>query len=339
MTMQRILTFLAVSVAVASAAPVVRAAGSQPDNLSSQTIYGGEALTPSGAIRLNAWGGGDAVDNTGGAFTRAGHAIRIETGGLYQGGQIIFANGLPLGDVKADKSRFLQLVLSVGPSQKFAASSAAPPASGAQPGASFHIHWDAAKWVRVAQMTPPAGGSLPPDDTSGMAALPIQSLHVVLEFASGAQVEMMRPVRPGSGDINWLRTAIPISAIPLTGADASNATLKKIFIGSDSPASLMIGEIRIVTNVTPISAYAGEAQTVPTNSDVTFVGVGDGGASALKFEWDFDQPASFAAQAQGARVVHHFGKAGDYTVTLRVSDYDGIKNPATSTVVVHVTDQ
>jgi hypothetical protein len=102
---------------------------------------------------------------------------------------------------------------------------------------------------------------------------------------------------------------------------------------------LPMGEIRTVTDTTPLTADAGQPQTVPTNSSVSLVGEGEGGASMLQYDWDFDSRDSFVSQAQGNYVNHTFTKAGDYTVTLRVSDVDGLKAPATSTVVIHVTDQ
>ncbi len=344
------------------------AVDAQSDASSSLIIYAGNPMSAT-TMTVKAWGGGTAVDSTDGAYTKGGHGIRIETGGVYQGGQINFTQPVSLGNLKADKTRYLQFILSVAASNKYSASG---PIAASAASTSYHYHLPSGS-VQVAQAprpypgqpmpypgmpgqqpgvpggypgqpggmpgNPNAPAAAPSDVTSSIPTLPIQNLHVVLKFASGAQVDMIRPVRPGNGDSQWVAVSIPLAAIPVSDADAANAVLSAIFIGSDTAALLMIGEIRTVSNATPISAYAGEAQQVPTNTDVTFVATADGGVSALKFEWDFDHPDHFIDEAEGLSVVHHFSKAGTYKVTLRVSDVDGIKAAATATQTVTVSDQ
>ena len=189
-------------------------------------------------------------------------------------------------------------------------------------------------------MGPPVPGIPVPDQTSAPPPLPINDLHIILQFSDGDQVEMLRPVIANVGDdVNWLRASIPLAAIPVDSAESDDAHLTEMYVGSDAPATIAIGEIRTVTDATPLTADAGSAQTVPTNTEVTFVGEGEGGASMLKYDWNFDSPNNFASEAQGNRVTHTFTKAGDYVITLRVTDVDGLKPSATSTVTVHVNDQ
>ena len=71
-------------------------------------------------------------------------------------------------------------------------------------------------------------------------------------------------------------------------------------------------------------------------SPVVFHGTGDGGASALRYTWNFGASGTTAEEAEGQTVQTQYDTAGDYTVTLTVSDLDGIKKPATSTLAVHV---
>ena len=65
-----------------------------------------------------------------------------------------------------------------------------------------------------------------------------------------------------------------------------------------------------------------------------FHGTADGGASALRYTWNFGASGTDAEQAEGQTVQTQYDTAGNYTVTLTVSDLDGIKKPATSTVTV-----
>ena len=58
----------------------------------------------------------------------------------------------------------------------------------------------------------------------------------------------------------------------------------------------------------------------------------------LYFQWDFDTKDAFVPQSEGPRATHTYAAAGAYTVTLVVSDVDGIKAPATVTTTVHVEE-
>jgi len=410
-----LLLALAVSANAQNAGPTlatsVPPSATPPAAGTSVILYGGEAVSAS-QVKIAPWGGGTTQDQQGEAFTTSGHTIEVNTAGLYQGGQIIFPTPVALGDLKSDKTRYLQIVFSVAPSSKYPKTNPAtaqfttpgyrggrpsgfgfpgglPPGTGF-PGAnrsqsSYHYSYNGQIGVmpqvpqgyhgpspqQIAAMMaagrngamqgrggPPYMGGLPPgmrpggpfgpptqipgapDETNAPPVLPIQDLHVILQFADGDQVEMLRPVIANVGDdTNWFHASIPLASVPVDSAEAANAQLTNIYLGSDAPATVEIGEIRTVTDATPLTADAGEAQTVPTNSTVSFVGAGEGGASMLSYDWNFDSPNSFVSEAQGNHVTHRFTKAGDYVVTLRVSDVDGLKAAATATVTVHVTDE
>jgi hypothetical protein len=321
-------------------APIVAAANTS-------VIYGGEQVGAGMPIQVAAWGGGSAADSTTNSYTSAGHSIKIDTAGMYQGGRILFNPPLMVGDLKADKYRFLTFVFTLGSSPKYGATAS---------GGSYHYSFEG-KSVQVAQvptpvqMMPPGGmqggmpGATPPTGVPGqqgqaapaqVVVLPISTLHVILQFTDGSQAELNRLVTVTSGDFNWIHLGIPLAAIP---ASESDAQIKSITIGTDAPAELIIGQIVLLDSPTPISCFAGSDETVPTNSVVTLSGTGDGGSSTLKYDWDFNSTGEFVSQGTGQTVNHTYTTAGDYKVTLRVSDYDGIKDPATSTVTIHVTDQ
>jgi hypothetical protein len=394
--MKTTITSLAGSLALAS---IAATAFAQAGANSHQTlIYGGQPLDMIGA-HATSWGGGVASDHDGDGFTTAGHAVHIETAGLFQGGEITLDTPVSLGNLKSDPTRYLQIIFSADPSTKYPQATVAVQSNGpagypgmgmgrpgvdmqgaprggggtaqgygtdADPhfkfvGVPFQIAqgyggppapsgrpvYGAGAYGGPGGPNPYAGGPMMPgapmpaaDDTSALPNIPITELHVVLVFDDGSRAEMIRPISLSVGDdVTWLRAGIALAAIPVTGGEASNAQLKKILIGSDVPAILNVGEIRLVSDTTPITADAGKSETIPAGSSVTLVGTGEGGASALKYEWDFDSPDTFVTQAEGVKVSHIFDKAGDYTVTLKVSDVDGIKQPATSTVVIHVNDQ
>jgi PKD repeat protein len=69
---------------------------------------------------------------------------------------------------------------------------------------------------------------------------------------------------------------------------------------------------------------------------VTFTATGDGGSSILKYSWDFDSADGIQTDAEGRSVQRRFRKAGDFVITLTISDYYGLKAPYTATVKVKV---
>ena len=266
-------------------------------------LYSGAPLG-SGSVQASSWGGGTAVDHNGDAYTAAGHTIQINTAGLYQGAQIGFTTPVALGDLKSQTTRYLQIIFSAASSQQYASATpffavfarltltpkiclaltrlrkrptpaieeAAGQAREGRPTAATHM------------AVPGTGSRTPstvPDEIADLPTLAIGSLHVIYEFADGSRSETLRPISVTLGeDINWLRASIPLSAIP--APPSGSAQLAKLYIGTDVPATLNIGEIRLITDTTPITADAGTNKTVPLNTQVTLVGTGEGGASSFK---------------------------------------------------------
>ncbi len=325
-------------------------------------LYSGAPLS-AGTVQASPWGGGTVADHDGDAYTAAGHTIQVDTAGLYQGAQIAFGTPVALGDLKSQTTRYLQIIFSAAPSQQYAALPMSPlrpmdahfqsfpgsyqiaqaPYGGysgrRRPGAGASgVPYGANPYGQSG-----AGARTPstvPDELADLPTLAIGSLHVIYEFANGSRSETLRPMSVTLGeDINWLRASIPLSAIP--APPVGSAQLAKLYIGTDVPATLNIGEIRLITDTAPITADAGTNKTVPLNTQVTLVGTGEGGASSLKYEWNFDSPSAqpFVPEAEGVTASYTFGTPGDHIVTLRVSDLDGIKPPATAVVTIHVDDQ
>ncbi|HEX5322560.1 MAG TPA: hypothetical protein VFW40_02160, partial [Capsulimonadaceae bacterium] len=79
-----------------------------------QVIYGGQAASDSdqSGITVADWGGG-TVETTANQSYMQGHSLKIVTKGPYQGGQILFANPVSLGNLPQEKSRYFQLVIQV----------------------------------------------------------------------------------------------------------------------------------------------------------------------------------------------------------------------------------
>lgn len=80
----------------------------------------------------------------------------------------------------------------------------------------------------------------------------------------------------------------------------------------------------------PTATAAGDPTTINVNEDVDFTGSASGGVAPYTYAWDFDDGGSSTTQNPN----HTFTAAGEYTVTLTVTDACGRTD--TDTVVVTV---
>lgn len=174
---------------------------------------------------------------------------------------------------------------------------------------------------------------------------PVSHIRFLFTLANGAQYDIVRDV-PGVGSVDdtedlrtaWLPFGIPVSALKFpAGSDSS--PLQSVMVSGDGYSVTYIGKISLVNDNTPITAWAGDMQDVAANDTVTLKARAEGGASMLHYSWDFDAADGVTEQATGQSITKVFTKSNEtHTVTLTVSDVDGIKKPVVSTVVVKVED-
>jgi PKD repeat protein len=100
--------------------------------------------------------------------------------------------------------------------------------------------------------------------------------------------------------------------------------------------SLNISKDIVIQDLPPVAKASPSTQTIKVSVKANFTANGttdpDDKLTELTFEWDF---ADGSAKATGMQVSHVYGTAGEYNVTLKVTDPKG----ASSTVKVHVTVQ
>jgi len=170
----------------------------------------------------------------------------------------------------------------------------------------------------------------------------IHFFRFLFTLQDGSQAEIVRPtpypIAFEDPDTAWLSIGIPLSLLKFTKGQ-SNSPLASITIGGDGPSTFYIGQINLVDDSSPIICSAGPTQDVASGDDVTLTARAQGGASMLTYSWDFDASDGIIAEADGATATHSYSKGNkDYTVTLTVSDLDGIKKPCTSTVKIKVEE-
>lgn len=312
-------------------------------------IFIGQTSQASG-LKLLTWGSGTVKDSEESVYTGV-CSLRITTQGLYQGARLVLPKPI---DIKQDLSApnmYLRIAIKTDDKNARGFRGGMMGPMGGMMGG-----------MMGGKMGGMMGGGMPggmmggrrggmyggrgygDNSLPGMAKpAPLEDIRLTLTTTDGARAEAMLSYKDAKvGDSDWRTLAIPISSI--TGLKNSNGELSEIGIFGNAPATLYLGEIRIVRDETPIIIEDMPERTVAVNDEVTFTGNASGGVSPLEYEWTFANAGEFGngqgtlpVDAVGRTVKHRFRKSGDYVVFLTVRDLNGAKKPAISRVKVHVT--
>ncbi len=305
-------------------------------------IYDGQAPNQSN-LSVSAWGGGAAADNNEVSFSK-GHSLKITTLDPYQGAKISLQKPVDLGS-GTDPARVMIFMLRLtADTRNFRAGEG--------------IHFQNRPRMTLAQFpqgrpprnfTPP--GMSPYElDRPGFSPIPqaaplppqlLSAVHLIFTRADGSQADVLRPypnlsqTDTGGDAEQWVPISVPLAALHFASGAASSP-LQSIILAGNDYAVLYLGQIRVTRDTTPITCFAGEGMTVSVGEAVTLHGNAGGGASSLKYSWDFDASDGITDQAAGPTVTTRYLQPKDYIATLTVSDIDGLKKPAVSTVTIHV---
>lgn len=322
-------------------------------------IYRGDTSQVSG-ITVSSWGSGTVEEDTKLAYSGV-QSLRITTQGLYQGAQITLGTPVDLGPYLTNKGAFLQFTVRLpgdtsgrggflggrggfpggfpgGPGGFPGGPGGFPGGPGGFPGGPGGLQGGGRGGFPGGFPGAPGGfgGRGARGQTGGsQAAEPLSQLRVLLISDSDKAVEFMLPIAYGRNDGQWRQLNIPITAI--SGLKADNARIKEIRIFGDSPTTFWLGRIGVALDATPITVGRMADKFIPRNARDRFAASANGGLSALKYTWDFNAADGLQDEMEGRAVTHSFFKSGEYTVTVTVSDYYGIKPSAKSSIHVRVT--
>ncbi|HVK02759.1 MAG TPA: PKD domain-containing protein [Armatimonadaceae bacterium] len=284
------------------------AARAQQQNLPPVTfgIFRGET-GESGNVRLGSWGSGRAEETKDNVLV-GDSAIRVTTHGLYQGARLDFRNPIDLSSALMNPKTYVRMQ------------------------------------VRFAGSTQTNFDPSNPQLGNQVLAAPFDKMRFLLTMADGTQYELVRPVviPPSEDPDAYVPITFPVAAIlkkgsttlPAPAGDA--AKLKTLSIFGDKYQQFTIGEINVITDDTEISVEPLEDQIAFINDVLTFSGIAEGGATTLRYSWDFDAKDGVQEDAVGRNVTHFWRAPGKYTVTLTVSDEDGLKKPQTTSIDIEV---
>ncbi len=316
------------------------------------TLYAGKAAAQSD-LSVAAWGAGSGQDSTD-VYLFGGHSLKITTLDLYQGARISFNTPVPLD--AGESGRTFQLTFRRGaptlhydprtlpgaesPAGAGAASSAASGGNGegAMPSGMGSSNYPGQGSRRRGRRRPNPDGTATVDAGPPVTIPQIENLHLLFTLADGRQADILRPVPETSDDTvgeGWYSVSVPLSALKFPGG--APGTLQSVTIGGDQFGIFYVGRMRLATDTAPIAVSIDGLETAAPGEPVTLRAKADGGLSALQYSWNFD--GGTAEQASGQETTTQFPTAGrDYTVTLTVSDLDGIKKSVQATKKIHVTE-
>ncbi len=183
------------------------------------------------------------------------------------------------------------------------------------------------------------GGPGGPGGMGGAAAeVPVlKEIRLIITTTDGKKSEAYIPANTtAAADSGWKTVAIPLQAI--TGLDRTNTDIQSVAFAGNTTSTFYVGDLRVIDDSTPIR---GEINAQPDinlalGDEITLSASGFGGSSILRFTWDFDDKDGIQVDAEGQSVKHKFRKAGNFVVTMTVSDYYGLKPSYSSTVKVTV---
>lgn len=276
------------------------------------TLYRGEGN--SGNIRLASWGSGKA-EPTAENVLLGDAAIKVTTHGLYQGGRIEFKQPVDLAAALANPRTYLRMMVRFNRSSGSNVAGGFSGGSSGFPGGGF-----------------PGGGF---DSTNTLANKPpFERIRFVALMGDGKQVELVRPMdmKPTDDPDAYMPITFPLAALKKSAGRALSgdaAKLKGLVVCGDTYQQFQIGEIQVITDDTEISVAPLEDQIAFINNEMVFSADGEGGASTLRFSWDFDAKDGIQEDATGRSVSHVFRKDGKFIITLTVTDVDGLKKPQT----------
>lgn len=151
-----------------------------------------------------------------------------------------------------------------------------------------------------------------------------------LEIRTADDGQYLLQLEPGAYTISLDRTTLPRRYEPTTSASVSVTLQTGQMITVDFGAAEVPRPILFAPNAeftySPAQPRAGEKVTFDASAS------SDSDGQIVLYEWDFDGDGK--TDAVGKIVEHVFKSAGNYPVTLSVTDDDGLKNTETKTVPV-----
>lgn len=297
--MKRYLGSLLILVVAASFVCPLTAQGATNQEIA---IFKGDDPTNDG-LSLGGWGSGSAV-KTKEQILDGAWSIKIATQGLYSGGKIDFTQPVTLFSDGIDPTRYIQFIMF---------------------------------FKDIRQVNPAQGTDYTWADVEPYSKPKANKMRFVFVSDKGETVEAIEPTGAIDPDDNWMRIAVPLAKFKQKEGITSFA-MKRFMVFTDIPCTLYLGTMKLVTDAAPIKVDPLDPRTIAIMDPQFFVASATGGVSSLNYSWDFDSANGIQVESTEPVAKYYYRTGGEFTVTLTVSDADGLKDPVTVSTTIEVTD-
>jgi hypothetical protein len=278
------------------------------------TLFKGDPIRDTG-ITLGGWGSGSAEESSERTYVGT-RSIKIATNGLHEGGRIDFKNPIELLSGTFDDADYLQFILIFpSPLSKGSGGSLMPGAGSSMPtAASDYSEYD----EYDTQLKPKA-----------------TQVRIVIETPDSRGKEASQPM-PDRDEEGWYKISVPFKSLNFKTGESF--PISRILVFTDVPDTFYLGEILTVRDDSPIIVNELDDEVIAIYDTVAFRADAEGGASTLRYEWNFGDKSPDGVDATGGIVNHQYMKAGDFKVVLTVSDALGVKKPVKTQCTISVND-
>jgi len=314
------------------------------------TLYGGDKPSDTG-ISVSSWGSGAAELSSEYVFSGIG-SLKVTTHGRYQGVRLGFAKPVDMKAAAASPGSYLKFVYQI--SEKLGAGTSEGGPGGKGGGGGFSPAGSGSGGRTQSSGSGGKGGSGGPGGSGsgeGLRTTKVKAptyFRVVLGTDDGRKTEVNLELTTGkSQSAGWKQIGVPLSAIK--GLKDTSGKLTDLEFFADQSSIVYLGEIRILTDATPITVEDLNDVTIASNDILTLSGSAEAGPTPVRYVWTIQGIPSadpmegstvtkaYLVTGEGKNFKHQFRKKGDYQITLTVEDVFGMKKSGTASMKVHVT--
>ena len=287
------------------------------------TLYSNKPGMKAQNMGLRHWGSG-TIAETAELKPRGGnYSIRVSTRNYFQGGSLLFFDPKDMSKLFEDKNNLLKFTYrNADEATKLGGATPAGGGGGGGGGQDDEGRRNSAAGGGALQKggaTPPAGGTA----ASNLDTV-LKFVRIIITTTDNMKSEAYIELRPSGGIAGWREAAIPLQGID--GFDKTNKIIREIAFSGDVTATFYIADIKVIDDTTKIEGDVNaDRLNLALGDEVQLVANGWGGATPLKYTWDFDEADGIQVDAEGQVVKHKFRKAGEYMVTATIGDRYGMK--------------
>jgi hypothetical protein len=320
------------------------------------TLYAGQP-TENAGITLRSWGAGTIEDSAETTFVGS-RSIKVLTRGVLSGGWVAFNTPVDLrADLNAPDKVMRFTLRFAGTGGGAAGGGAGGPQAPGGLGGPGGAPRGGPGFGGGGGLTGEGGGPEAPGGFGGPGAPAggaqtttptLRELRLIIETSDGKRTETVLPLQNlRTDESGWQSLSVPLRAI--AGLRETNGQIAKIGFFGDTTGIFYIGEIRTLSESSPIQGYIAiqntfgsvftsrsqEKLSIASGDELIFFGVAENVSTPVEYRWSFgDDPSQVDGTGQVVR--RRFPKRGNYTVHLTIVDPLGVRSPATAKIQIQV---